>query len=356
MSSVADTRTLEVATSLLKVAEGMFAVDALAAGLVTFRLPDLISEGTSTLGALARAAGMSERACTVVVTILCAHGVLDWDRDGNLTLTQDGALYALTRSPASLIPVYEPLTMRSDCKELTEAMRASTSASTVSANLSPGPPEGPDLDWTAGMSELDFARMFLHSTDARNRVLAGRLSETLTLRGTRLVDIAGGSGIYTSHLLDGRPELSAVILEQSPVDTITREHVAAARLGGRVSVRTCNIFTDPLPSGFTDALLSNVIHDWEPDQVAGIIAKAFTALEAGGQIAIHDVFIDPDDESTFTAAAEYSALLMKYTQGRAYTITEVRDFVERAGFRGLRLTPTTAYRAVLTAHRPQEAP
>lgn len=327
-------------TSILAVAEGMFAVDVLTATLVNFHIPDLVSSGNDTIAEIAAKAGISERACTVAVTLLEALGALTQASDGIVHLTADGAALTVTDSPTSLVPVYEPLAMRQDCKDMTDIMRGQGH----------GPPATADVDWLAGMSEIDFARMFLRSTDARNRLLAEALTAKLRLSGDRLLDVAGGSGLYTCRILQDRPTLRATVVERPPVDQIAAETIAKAGLSDRANVVAADVFREPLPDGHTDMLLSNVVHDWDLVQLRTIFDRAASGLPTHGQLAIHDVFTDTAAPS-FQPAAEYSALLMKFTSGRCYSLSELDALLASAGFTITAVEPTTAHRSLVTATR-----
>ena len=336
-------RTLHAsATRLLSVAESMFAVDVLSASVVIFELPTVLAGDSRTVNALAAEVGITERACAVATDLLEAYGAVERTSGGRLSLTQVGQRYLLRSSPTSLIPIFEPLTMRDECQQMADVMRGIRHGSSG---------KGPELDWAAGMSQLDFARLFLRSTDARNRLLADALTSTLVLSGDRLLDIAGGSGIYACALLDVHPMLTAIVYEQEPVDLITRETIQNWGFDDRATVLTGDVFSSNLPAGFSDVLLSNVVHDWAPDQVHSILEKAFRCLDHGGQVIIHDMFVDSVDVGDCTAAAEYSALLMKFTDGRCYAYDDIAKYLTAIGFEDIQASATVAHRHLMTARR-----
>src|SRR5207247_1866094 len=72
-----------------------------------------------------------------------------------------------------------------------------------------------------------FVSQFTASMDCRVGYLAQAMAWQLNLRPyTRLLDIAGGSGIYACLLMAHHPHLQATVFEKPPVDRIAREQIA----------------------------------------------------------------------------------------------------------------------------------
>jgi SAM-dependent methyltransferase len=169
----------------------------------------------------------------------------------------------------------------------------------------------------------------------------------MDLRGsTKLLDIAGGSGIYARTLAEANPNLRATILEKPPVDKIARESATE-----RVDVVIGDMFKEPLPAAYDAHLFSNVLHDWDVPLVEELIEKSFKALPAGGLIVIHDAHLNAEKSGPL-AVAEYSALLMNVSEGRCYSVRETEHYLQKAGFRDFKFTPTVLERSVITARKP----
>jgi hypothetical protein len=187
--------------------------------------------------------------------------------------------------------------------------------------------------------------------DCRGHYLGGALARTLDLRGrTRLLDVAGGSGIYACTLVAHHPGLRATVMEKPPVDGIAARQVAERGCADRVSVHTADMFEEAWPAGHDVHLFSNVLHDWDVSQVRALLARSASALPAGGLVAIHDAFIDAGKTGPLPVA-EYSALLMHSTQGKCYATSEYDVLLAEAGFDGMRYQATAADRGVMTARR-----
>jgi acetylserotonin N-methyltransferase len=97
-------------------------------------------------------------------------------------------------------------------------------------------------------------------------------------------------------------------------------------------------------------LLSNVLHDWEEPTVRDLLAKSHAALPAGGLLVVHDAFINAEKTGPLHVA-EYSALLMQITEGKCYSIGEMRRFLDAAGFDWIEQQSTAVGRGFILARR-----
>ena len=99
------------------------------------------------------------------------------------------------------------------------------------------------------------------------------------------------------------------------------------------------MFTDAWPTGFDVHLISNVLHDWDEEAVRELLAKSHAALPAGGSLIVHDVHINAEKTGPLHAA-EYSALLMNITEGKCYSVGEMRGYLGELGFEWADYQPT----------------
>ena len=90
------------------------------------------------------------------------------------------------------------------------------------------------------------------------------------------------------------------------------------------------MFETEFPKGFDILLLSNVLHDWDDPVAEALLAKAARALPSGGLLLIHDAFLDAKKTGPLPVAL-YSALLMHSTEGRCFSVGEMRVWLERYG-------------------------
>ena len=143
------------------------------------------------------------------------------------------------------------------------------------------------------MESEPFAEEFTAAMNTRGLLTAPALAQQLDLsRHQRLLDIAGGSGVFACALAERFPELRASVLEKAPVDRIAARGSSAAVLATASIRRLRDMLAEPLPGGYDVHLLSNVVHDWDDDVVRQLLAASAAALPPGGLLIIHDTFLN----------------------------------------------------------------
>jgi SAM-dependent methyltransferase len=202
------------------------------------------------------------------------------------------------------------------------------------------------------MENEAFAAQFTAAMDCRGVYLAQAVAKSLDLfRRRRVLDIAGGSGIYACSLVTHHPHLSAAVFEKPPVDGIAARAIAARGCADRVNVVAGDMLVDRLPADADVHLWSNVLHDWDEPVVRRLIGASFDALPPGGLVVIHDAFLNAAKNGPLHVA-EYSVLLMHSSEGRCYSTREMERYLTDAGFRDAAYRDTAAARGVMTATKP----
>ena len=82
-----------------------------------------------------------------------------------------------------------------------------------------------------------------------------------------------------------------------------------------------------------------------------LLAKSFRALKPGGMLVIHDACIN-ETKSGPLPVAKYSALLMHSTEGKCYSLGEMRSYLAEAGFTGMTFKETAVDRSIITTRKP----
>jgi cyclopropane fatty-acyl-phospholipid synthase-like methyltransferase len=187
--------------------------------------------------------------------------------------------------------------------------------------------------------------------DCRGVYLAQAIAKSIDLSPyRRLLDVAGGSGVYACSFVTHYPQLTASVLEKPPVDTIAAGAIAKRALTGKVKVVAGDMLTAPLPSDADVHLFSNVLHDWDEPVVRQLLTKSFQAMAPGGLVMIHDAFLNADKNGPLHVA-EYSVLLMHSSEGRCYSVTEMEQYLADAGYRDVTYVATASARGVMAARK-----
>jgi acetylserotonin N-methyltransferase len=296
----------------------------------TVRLEDIVSQFQS-----------HARPIDVMTTLFVAMGLLE--RDGiAVRLSASAREYLVRSSPWFMGPYFPPVSDRPVARDLLEILRTDRPANYASR------PE--EADWHRAMESEQFAEEFIAAMDCRGRLLARELATRLDLAGSRLLDVAGGSGIYACSLAAHHPELRATVLEKPPVDRIARRAIARMGLADRVDVVAADMFAGALPGGYDVHFYSNVLHDWDVAVVQQLLQRSAEALPRGGRLIIHDAFLNEDKTGPLSIAG-YSVLLMHVTQGRCYSVAEMEEWLTAAGFANCHVVASAVGRGAIVATR-----
>ena len=195
-------------------------------------------------------------------------------------------------------------------------------------------------DLPSAMEQEASARHFTLALAGRAKNVAPVLAKRVPLDDARLlVDMGGGTGIYSIACLQRQPRLRAIVWDRPEVLKVAAEMAAEYGVSNRMELRAGDMFVDPVPAGADVILLSNVLHDWDVNECQTLITRASAALSSGGRLLIHDVYLNDALDGPLPIAL-YSAALFTFTQGRAYSAAEYRAWLTAAGLTPLPLIHT----------------
>ena len=189
-------------------------------------------------------------------------------------------------------------------------------------------------------SEENNARHFMKHMNAQSYCCARAFPIVTKLTNaevpTTILDIGGGSAIYTIEAVKSNPNVNGIVYELPAIKPITEEYIQNANLPDRITVRAGDFFTNE--SFLTDGskvdlvLFSNILHDW-PDEVnIKLIGKAYQCLNPGGKIVISELLLANDVKSSTESSTSMNIIMVPYTKGRQYRSKELFKRLEEAGF------------------------
>jgi SAM-dependent methyltransferase len=326
---------------LYRYRDGISAVDLLAVAIAHFDLFTWLADNPSTFGAICARYEIHKRPADVMLTLLTAQGLVTLG-GGCFHLTLRAREHLTAGSRWNLTPYYASMKDRQPTLDMLKVLKTGKPA-----NFGSYDPQA----WAQAMERPDFAAHFTAAMDCRGILLGSAMAKTLDLsQSKKLLDIAGGSGIYACALSAKNPHLRATVLERPPVDRIARECIEKQGCSERVDVLAGDMFAEPLPAGFDVHLMSNVLHDWDEPDVSKLLQKSHTALPDEGLLVIHDAYINAEKTGPLHIA-EYSALLMNITEGKCYSLREMQKFLSNAGFDWLGYHPTAVGRSYIVARK-----
>ena len=263
--------------------------------------------------------------------------------NGRFSLTDVSRAYLTNKSNFDLTSYVNSIKDRPVCEDIVRVMRTGQPANWSAAKTG--------QDWVKSMEDDDFAEEFTRAMNSRGAYLTNGVVNALDLSDYhRLLDIGGASGIYAAVLLAKYPGIRAGIFEKPPVDRIARYAIDKFGLSDRMEVISGDMFHNELPTGYDVHFISHVLHDWDFNEVKTIISNSYRNLAPGGMIIIHEALINKDKTGP-VSLAEYSVLLMLLAEGKCYSVIEMKDILEEAGFGNIEHRPTILNRSIITGEK-----
>jgi ubiquinone/menaquinone biosynthesis C-methylase UbiE/DNA-binding transcriptional ArsR family regulator len=328
------------------VFRGSHATELLVAAVSHLRLFELLAAGPVSAEKLRDKLGLAQRSMAVLTTALRAMGLMTLDGQGRLAAT-GVALEHLT--PGAEFEVDSYLGLAADSPGVLEMLqRLRTNRPAASHAGDPGAAFIFREGLESAMDAEASARRLTLALAGRAKNVAPVLAQRVDLGGARkMLDVAGGTGIYAYAMLRRFPELRAVVLDGPQVLKVAREMAQRYGVLERTEFVAADMFRDPLPRDCDVILLSNVLHDWDVSECRTLVRRCAQALPSGGRLLIHDVFLNDALDGPLPIAL-YSAALFTLTEGRAYSAAEYRAWCHEAGLRAGEVTSTLVHCGIMT--------
>ena len=156
-----------------------------------------------------------------------------------------------------------------------------------------------------------------------------------------ILDVAGGSGCYSTEICRHNPYMRATVLELPTSAAVTREYHDREKdktLRSRLQVVEADMFRDSWPSGAKVVFFSEIWHDWNDDQC---LQLARLARAAGQMIVLNEILkapADPEGEDNLLdhegriLPHVFSLHMMFCTRGRQRSLGEFSQLLKAAGF------------------------
>lgn len=178
---------------------------------------------------------------------------------------------------------------------------------------------------------------FIGAMHVAGSKMAYKVAETVDAsRFGTLLDIGGGSGVYSIAFMRKNPELRATLFDLPKVVEIAQRRFAEAGLEERVELAPGDYNEDPFPSGYDAVLFSAIIHINSRETNTRLYRKAHDSLNEGGSLIIRDFILDETRTSPVAGAIFAVNMLAATKEGNCYTEREVQEDLQRAGFSEIR--------------------
>lgn len=314
-------------TRLQKMAQAYWESAALMAA-VELEVFTAIAHGQDTIASVAKTVGISERNAERLLTALTAMTLLtreDQDGVGHFANAPDVQRFLVKDSDRYAGPW------------ILFTKPRWTAFGELSKRLS-NPEEnrlGAYVDFT-----VEDARRYHAATYSIGMGAARLFSRSVDLKGRKLLlDLGGGSGAYSIVATQTFPGLKAIVLDLPPVAVVADEYIAANKAGDRVTTLPGDFTRTEFPQGVDVVVMASNLPQYEPDLICLVVAKAFASLVPGGEMHLVGETLHDDRRGPLSAALWGLNEAIQHSTGLAHTESEVKGYLQGAGFADVAVHP-----------------
>lgn len=302
-----------------------------------------LCEEPLSLDALAQRLSLNKRSLSVTMSLICALNLVH-RREGIYHPSSTARAYLTSDSIYSWSPLF--FTFKQSSQIHDELVSLLKSGKTPREDK-------PSDGWEAGKIPPDVARgiaKFMHSHSLPAAVAAARSGAFNGVE--KFLDVGGGSGVFAIAAAQRNPSLKATIMDLDTMCDAARElFVATSGVGDRVDTIAVDMFREDWPLGYDAMFFSNIFHDWDDEINLALSKKAFDSLPSGGRIFLHEILMNDNEDGPLTPAS-FSVLMLRGTKGRQYTLSQLTEFMEGAGFDKVEALQTSPYYSLVSATKP----
>ncbi|MDP6981194.1 MAG: methyltransferase [Myxococcota bacterium] len=179
----------------------------------------------------------------------------------------------------------------------------------------------------------ESARKYHESTSSIGFGAARRFVRSVDLSGRRhLLDLGGGSGAYSITAVKTFDGLEATVLDLPPVVEATKDYIAQHDVVDKVTTHGADFTQGEFPSPCDVVVMASNLPIYDAEVIASVVARAFRALEPGGEMHLIGEILDDDRRAPVDAAMWGMNELICGSLGRAHSRAECKGYFEAAGF------------------------
>jgi SAM-dependent methyltransferase len=287
-----------------------------------------LEAGADTADQLAARAGVSERGAQTLLSGLVSLGLVEL-RDGRYRNTAEATAFLVEGRPASLGEFAKlKLAHMGDLVTLPDVVRTG----------------GPVTDATVEVADNPHWEKVVQAIAAQSVPVATIAADLLRLAeagAISILDVGGGSGIYSAVWLELNPAARSTQLDWEPINAIARRLLAERGVGDRFTCIDGDFHaTDFGTATYDIAVYSHIAHQEGPEDNIAIFTKLRDALKPGGTLVINDYIVDDDRSGPPFPLLFASEMLLKSKQGGTWRRADYHGWLTKAGFEDVSFHPT----------------
>jgi SAM-dependent methyltransferase len=281
-----------------------------------------LENGAGTTTEIAARAQISERGAQTLLDGLISVGLAEL-HEGRYRNTAEASAYLVEGKPASLSSFAQlKLThMGGHMATLPEVVRTGGPVS-----------GGPETE----VADNPHWGQVVPAIAAQSVPAATLAAEVLGLAGAgeiSILDVGGGSGIYSAIWLQANTAARSTQLDWEPINAIARRLLEERGVADRFSSIDGDFHTTDFGTGLYDvALYSHIAHQEGPQENVEVFTRLRDALKPGGALVVCDYVVDDDRSGPAFPLLFASEMLLKSVQGGTWRRADYHEWLLKAGF------------------------
>jgi (2Fe-2S) ferredoxin/predicted nicotinamide N-methyase len=179
----------------------------------------------------------------------------------------------------------------------------------------------------------EWTHSFIAAMQLNAKDRAPLLVKALGTNGVRrILDLGGGSGVYSIAFAKASASVQCEILDLPDVVPLTTHYVESAGVSAQVNIRAGNMLYDDFGSGHDIILLNAICHMFSGEQNQNLFMRARKALAPNGRLVVQDFILNPDKTGPQHAALFSINMLVGTDAGASYSEQEYVGWMRAAGF------------------------
>lgn len=203
---------------------------------------------------------------------------------------------------------------------------------------------GPLTDAVVEVADNPHWEELVQALAAQSVPVAKIAADSLRLAEAReisILDIGGGSGIYSAIWLGLNPGARSTQLDWGPINAIARRLISDAGMADRFSCVDGDFHTTDFGTCSYDiAVYSHIAHQEGPEDNIAIFAKVRSALKPSGTLVICDYVVNDDRSGPPFPLTFASEMLLKSRRGTTWRRADYQAWLAKAGFEHVSFKPT----------------
>jgi ubiquinone/menaquinone biosynthesis C-methylase UbiE len=180
---------------------------------------------------------------------------------------------------------------------------------------------------------LQDTKRFINAMADLGRRSSTEVIKKIKLKGhEHILDLGGGPGAYVKAFCDHYSDVKITLFDQQDTIRFAKKKLNSHSGFKRMFFKEGDLLTETYGNNFDVIFISNVIHIFGKDDILTILNKCNMALKPSGRLWIKDFFINKRQTGPEFSALFSLHMLLSTADGNCYTISEIKDLLQKSGF------------------------